>query len=79
MSKEIKISDNLFNRLEEITKLRGYNNIEDLIEVWERNESELLHRQETVNEINKIREQILLKYGEMSDSTNLIREDRDSR
>ncbi len=41
------------------------------------NPNELYQRQETVRRVDALREQIFAKYGEMPDSTALIREDRE--
>ncbi len=41
-----------------------------------RQEKDLSHRQEVVQRIDALRERLFAKYGEMSDSVELIREDR---
>jgi hypothetical protein len=79
MSHTLKISDELYSRLESIARLRGLNSIEQLIEEWEKKESELLSRQAVVHEINNLRERLFIKYGEMPDSVELLREDRENR
>ncbi len=72
----LTISESLYNRLEAEAQLRGMN-IEQLLEEWERRESEIRRRHEVVREINELRESLFAKYGEMPDSTELIREDRE--
>jgi hypothetical protein len=76
MSQKLTISDALYMRLEAEAQLRGLS-IEQLLEEWERKESELSRRREAVREINALREQLFAKYGEMPDSAELIREDRE--
>lgn len=75
MSRTLTISDELFVRLEKEARMRGLS-IEHLIEEWERNEAHLLQRKDVVREIDGLREHLLSKYGEMPDSTDLVREDR---
>jgi hypothetical protein len=75
MSQTLTISEALYHRLESEARLRGLS-IEQLLEEWERRESELKRREEAVREINSLRERIFAKYGEMPDSTELLREDR---
>ena len=75
MSRTLTISDELYVRLEKEAQLRGLS-IERLIEEWERNETNLLQRKDIVREIDGLREHLFSKYGEMPDSTDLIREDR---
>jgi hypothetical protein len=48
-----------------------------LLEEWEERESEIRRRHKVVGEIRELRERIRAKYGEMPDSTELIREDRE--
>jgi hypothetical protein len=75
MSRTLTISDELYTRLEKEAQMRGLS-IERLIEEWERSEANLLRRQETVREIDGLREQLFSKYGEMPDSTDLVSKDR---
>jgi hypothetical protein len=72
----LTISADLYNRLVAESQLRGIT-IEQLLEEWERRESEIRRRHEVVREINELRESLFAKYGEMPDSTELIREDRE--
>ena len=75
MSRTLTISDELYTRLEKEAQMRGLS-IERLIEEWERNEANLLQRQDVVRGIDGLREQLFAKYGEMPDSSEMIREDR---
>jgi predicted CopG family antitoxin len=75
MSRTLTISDELYARLEKEAQMRGLS-IERLIEEWERSEANILQRKDIVREIDGLREQLFSKYGEMPDSTNLVREDR---
>ncbi len=75
MSRTLIISDELYARLEKEARMRDLS-IERLIEEWERNEANLLRRKDVVHEIDDLRERLYSKYGEMIDSTDLVREDR---
>jgi len=75
MSRTLTISDELYARLEKEAKMRGLS-IERLIEKWEQNEANLLQRKDVVQGIDSLREYLFSKYGEMPDSSNLVREDR---
>ncbi len=75
MSRTLIISDELYARLEKEARMRDLS-IERLIEEWERNEANLLRRKDVVREIDDLRERLYSKYGEMTDSTDLVREDR---
>ena len=75
MSRTLTISDELYGRLEKEAQNRGLN-IEHLIEEWERTEAALLRRKGVVGEIDDLRERLSSKYGEMRDSSDLVREDR---
>jgi hypothetical protein len=73
MSQTLTISDTLYARLEAKARERGLSNIEQLLEEWERNESEILRRQEVVRQIDSLRKRLFDKYGKMPDSVELIR------
>ena len=79
MSRMLTISDELYARLEAEARSRSLDSIEHLLEEWERNKGGSAHHQTAVQEIDGLRERLFAKYGEMSDSTELVREDRDSR
>jgi hypothetical protein len=52
------------------------NNIERLLEEREQSESDLNERQRVVKRIDDLRERLFAKYGEMPDSVELLRADR---
>lgn len=72
------ISRDLYSRLETEAQLQKVS-IEQLIEEWERQLSEIKRRQESGQIIKETYEKMKAKYGLMPDSAELIREDRDSR
>jgi uncharacterized protein with von Willebrand factor type A (vWA) domain len=76
MSHTLNISDALYAELETATRQHGLNNIEQLIEKWHSYDEELKQRQMVVQKINALRERLFATYGEMTDSVELIREDR---
>jgi predicted CopG family antitoxin len=75
MSRTLTISDELYTRLEQEAQMRGVS-IEHLIEEWKRHEANLLLRKDVVREIDTLREHLFSKYGEMPESSDLVREDR---
>jgi len=76
MSRTLTISEALHARLEAEARLRGLS-VEQLLEDCERKESEIKRREEAVRGIRDLHERIRAKYGEMPDSVELIREDRE--
>jgi predicted CopG family antitoxin len=76
MSRTITISDELYARLEAEARARGLNNIEHLLEEREQSESDLNERHRVVKRIDDLRERLFIKYGEMPDSVELLRADR---
>jgi hypothetical protein len=79
MNQSLTISENLYNRLLLESQSRGLSIgqlVERIVEEWERRESELRQRQEAVREIRELRERIFAEHGEMPDSVELLREDR---
>lgn len=75
MSKTLTVSDDVYDRLEREAQVRGLS-VELLIEEWERNESELARRKNVVRGIDSLRERVFSRYGEMPDSSDLIRDNR---
>jgi len=75
MSRTITISDELYARLEAEARARGLN-IERLLEEREHSKSDLNERQRVVKRIDDLRERLFIKYGEMPDSVELLRTDR---
>lgn len=76
MSRTITISDELYARLEAQARARGLDNIERLLEERAEGESDLNERQRVVKRIDDLRERLFIKYGEMPDSVELLRADR---
>jgi predicted CopG family antitoxin len=76
MSRTITISDELYARLEKEARARGLNNIELLLEEREQREADLSERQSAVKRIDELRDRLFSKYGEMPDSVELLRADR---
>jgi Ni,Fe-hydrogenase III large subunit len=62
--------------LEAEARARGLNNIERLLEERAQSESDLNERQRAVKRIDDLRERLFVKYGEMPDSVELLRADR---
>jgi predicted CopG family antitoxin len=76
MSRTITISDELYERLQAEARTRGMNSIEQLLEQLQTPASEQSDRHQVVGEINDLRQRLLAKYGQLPDSTPLLREDR---
>lgn len=76
MSHTLTVSDKLYKQLSKTTKVLGLDNIENLLEMWQEREDELRRRRKVVQQIDKVRKQLLTKYGEMPNSVELIQEDR---
>ncbi len=76
MSRTITISDDLYAKLEAEAQMRGLSSIEQLLERLPDSEAESLRRKEVVQEIDDLRNRLMAKYGELSDSVELLREDR---
>ena len=76
MSHTLTISDTLYTRLEQAARERGFQSIEQLLEAWQAIDTERQQRQRIVRQIDQVREQMSTIYGEMSDSVELLREDR---
>jgi len=72
----LTISADLYDRLVAEAQLRGIT-IEQLLEEWERRDSEIRRRQEAGRRADEIFERMAAKYGVMPDSAELIREDRE--
>jgi hypothetical protein len=77
MSQILRVSDELYSRLERVAHKRGLENIEQLLEEWGGLEDEQGHRASAVNYINQLRTSLIERYGQMPDSTPLVREDRE--
>jgi hypothetical protein len=75
MSQTLVIPDELYARLSETARQRGLHSVEELLAEW-RPREEAPSRDEAVQTINNLRARLFAAYGEMPDSTELIREDR---
>lgn len=82
MSQMLTIPDDLYARLEESARRRGVT-IEELLSSWpiddqggDVEDAELRRRRDAVARIDTTRAALAARYGEMPDSTDLIREDR---
>lgn len=76
MSQIVTVSDTLYARLKHAAHEQGFENIEQLLTVWEAFEAERQHRKEIVRQIDQVREQMFTIYGEMPDSVEMLRQDR---
>jgi hypothetical protein len=81
MSQTLTISERLYQQLETTARNGGFDDLEEfiqkLIEVWQAHIEELRRRQETIRRIDALRERLWRTYGEMDDSVELIRADRE--
>lgn len=79
MSKTLIVSDETYEKLEALARFRGFQNVEQFLEQDEQlaaRQKELARRRENGESIRNFQKQMREKYGEMSDSVELIREDR---
>jgi hypothetical protein len=77
LSQILRVSDELYSRLERVAHKRGLENIEQLLEEWGGLEDEQGQRASAVNYIPQLRTSLIERYGQMPDSTPLVREDRE--
>lgn len=77
MSRTLTIPDALYARPEAAARARGLSGVEQLLEEWPFSHDELQHRQDVVRQIDALRERLFAKYGEMPESVDLIRVDRE--
>jgi hypothetical protein len=77
MSQTLTISDVLYHRLESVARQRGLHSIEQLLEWWQAREVDWNQRREAVQQIDSVRAKLQASYGNLPDSTALIREDRE--
>jgi hypothetical protein len=79
MSRTITVSDGLYTRLEEAARRRGLGGVEQLLErldeEWDAAED--ARREAAVQRILDLRAEFVAAYGELPDSVDLIREDRE--
>jgi hypothetical protein len=76
MSRTVVVSDAVYERLEATARQHGLQSVEQLLEVWQP-DTDLQVRQATVDRIDALRNRLFATYGEMPDSTALLRADRD--
>jgi hypothetical protein len=76
MSQTITVSDDLYARLEQSARHRGFASVEQLVDAWQTAEDKLCQRRAAVQRIHETREKLRSAYGELPDSTEWIREDR---
>ena len=72
----ISLSDPVYDWLNDEAQKRGLDTIEELLEAWKVENRDRDERDDLVGRITALRQQLYEKYGEMPDSTALIREDR---
>jgi hypothetical protein len=77
MSQTLTISDDLYQLLEAAARKRGLQTIEQLLRAWQEAEDERQQRRLAVQRLDAVRSQLFATYGEMPDSTALIRQDRE--
>jgi hypothetical protein len=77
MSQSLTVSDTLYERLQSAASARGFHTIEELLEHWQATDEEMRRRAEAVRRTDALYEELSARYGEMTDSTDLIREDRE--
>ena len=77
MSRTLTISDELYARLESEARDRGLKSVEELLDRLQSLETDLVHRKENVRQIDLLRERLFARYGQMPDSVELLREDRE--
>ena len=76
MSKNLTISDELYARLESEARGRGLNTVEELLDNWQGLAPDVSRRKDVVRRIDNLRARLFARYGQMSDSVELLREDR---
>lgn len=76
MSRTLILSDTLHARLKTTAQKRGFNSIEQLLEIWLNDEDDTQTRSDNVQKITSLRQDLYKRYGEMPDSVDLLREDR---
>jgi hypothetical protein len=76
MSRTLTISDELYARLESEARSRGLKTVEELLDQLQVLEADVARRTEVVQEIDSLRDRLFVRYGQMPDSVELLREDR---
>lgn len=76
MSRTLVISDPLYKWLENAARQQRFNSVEELLEAWKAADTDLKRREDVVNQIDMLRHKLFAQYGEMPDSVDSVREDR---
>jgi hypothetical protein len=76
MSRVLTLSDDLYDKLETAAQRCGLAQIDQLLEQWQAADEERAKRDEVLQRILALNDQMRAKYGVMPDSVELIREDR---
>ena len=75
MGRTLTISDRLYAELE-LDALRRGISVEQLLERWHRDD-DMRRRLDAVDRAEQLQRELSTKYGEMRDSAELVREDRE--
>jgi hypothetical protein len=79
MGQTLTLPDELYARLDTAARRRGVS-IEELLRAWQAaddvTEAELSRRRAAVARLDALRTELATRYGEMPDSTDLVRADR---
>ncbi len=75
MGRTLTISDKLYEGLE-LDALRRGISVEQLLERWHRDD-DMRRRRDAVDRAEQLQRELSTKYGEMRDSAELVREDRE--
>jgi hypothetical protein len=73
----LRVSDKLYERLEKTARRRGLEGIEELLESWQNESGQREDRLASVQRVEFLRKRLSATYGEMPDSVDLIRADRE--
>jgi len=77
VSRSLEIPDALYEQLELAAHHRGLSNIEQLLTGLMAPEEETARRRQAVQRIDQLRARLTATYGEMPDSVEMIRADRE--
>lgn len=77
MGRVLTLSDDLYGKLESAAQRCGLAQIDQLLEQWKAADEERAKRDEVLQRILALNDQMRAKYGVMPDSVELIREDRE--
>lgn len=77
MSHTLTIPDELYVRPDQTAKQCGLSDVPALLEQWQASAEQLQERRQAVQRMESLRARLEATYGEMLDSTELIRIDRE--